>query len=396
MKGKNLILTILILVVLAVGGYFLFRKLMSGPPETPQQGPMPVMAAKPRIQDVMTYNEYTGNLASIESVEIRARVQGFLRRVAFRDGALVSRGDLLFEIEREAFAARRDEAAARLKAAQAEQEQAHADLERMEQAIRTNAVSQQDLTRSRAAADMAAASVLAAKAALDQAELDLSYTRIVSPIDGKISRRYVDEGNLVGASEMTVLAHIVKLDPLYVYFNAGENEYLDYQKDLREKIAEEPNQLPIYLRLANDEDYPHPGRLDYMDNEVNPATGTLQIRGQIPNPDEQLYPGMFVRIRIPVKTIPDAVVIQEKAIQTDLGGKYVLVVGENNILQRRDVKLGATLGPLRVVHSGLDGSESVVVGSFHIARPGMPITPVLGDGPPQGPPSESTGPIDKK
>ena len=147
-------------------------------------------------------------------------------------------------------------------------------------------------------------------------------------------------------------------------------------------MAEEPNQLPIYLNLANEESYRYPGWLDYMDNEVNAATGTIQIRGKIPNPDQLLYPGMFVRIRIPAQAIDEAVLIPEKAIQTDLGGKYVLVVGENNILRRRDVMLGATEGSMRVIHTGLDGTERIVVGSFHLARPGMPISPVTSGGPP--------------
>jgi multidrug efflux system membrane fusion protein len=395
MKGKKLVFVIVILIA-AAGGYWLFKKMTARPPQGPEQGPMPVMVAPCVIQDVMTYNEYTGNLALIESVDIRARVQGFLRRVAFKDGAHVKQGDLLFEIEPEAYQAQRDEADAQLKAAQAEMERARLDLERIEEAIQTNAVSRQDLSRSRAAYDTAAASVLAAQAALDHAELNLSYTRIVSPIDGKISRRYVDAGNLVGASEMTLLANIVKLDPLYVYFNAVESEYLDYRKNVREHVAEEPNKLPVYLSLANEEAYPHQGWLDYMDNMVDSTTGTIQIRGQVPNPEQQLYPGMFVRIRIPVQAIQNAVLVPEKAILTDLSGKYVLTVGENNMLVRRDITLGDTMGQLRVVNSGLNGTERVVVGSFHIAREGMPITPVSGDGPPQGPPSDSTGPIDKK
>jgi RND family efflux transporter MFP subunit len=144
--------------------------------------------------------------------------------------------------------------------------------------------------------------------------------------------------------------------------------------------------------LANEEAYDHQGRLDYMDNRVDPGTGTIQIRGQIPNPQDLLYPGMFVKVRVPVKAVPNALLIPEKAIMTDLGGKYVLVVGENNILRRRDIKLGATLGKMRVVNEGLNGDEMFIVGGFAMARPGMPITPVPADGPPPGMMPGAAGP----
>lgn len=383
MKFLKALILLIIVIAIAAGLYLWYQKRTAPMPQ-PEMPPTPVPVAGPEIQDVVNYNDFTGSLASVESVDIRARVQGLLRQTAFEDGAFVKKGDLLFEIEPETYRADRDRAAAALRSAQADMERATQDYERVMQAVQSDAVSRQEVSTYKAQRDMAEAAVLSAKAALDQAELNLSYTRIESPLDGKISRNFVDEGNLVGAGENTLLANIVKLDPIYVYFNASESEYLDYMRNVRQEMADEPNQLPVYLSLANDEEYPLPGRLDYMDNRVDPETGTVQIRGVIPNPDHTLYPGMFVRIRVPSKMVRNAVLIPQKAIMSDLGGKYVLVVDENNILHRRDLKLGAVKDELQVVEAGLDGSEQLATGNFHFIRQGMPITPLTGDGPPPG------------
>ncbi len=383
MKFLKAIIFLIVCIMIAAGVYLLIRKRMTPPPqqEMPQ---MPVTVGTPKLQDVDNYIEFTGNLASVESVDIRARVAGYLQQAAFTEGAFVKKGDLLFEIEPEIYRAERDRAAAALQSAQADLERASQDYERVLEAVKSDAVSKQQVGTYKAQRDMAEAAVLAAKAALAQAELNLSYTRIESPIDGKISRRLVDQGNLVGAGENTLLANVVRLDPIYVYFNASESEYLDYMRDVQREFADEPNKLPVYITLANQDEYALPGRLDYMDNRVDPQTGTVQIRGVIPNPDNLLYPGMYVRIRVSTGTAHDTVLIPEKAIMTDLGGKYVLVVGENNILQRRDLKLGASLNRFRVVTDGLDGSEMFATGSFHMIRPGMPIMPIPeGAAPPQ-------------
>ena len=366
----------LAIAVLILGGIFLWVRKRMTPPTPPQMPPIPVQVAKPVIQDVTNYNEFTGNLMSMESVDIRARVQGYLQRVAFDDGAFVKKGDLLFEIEPETYQADSDRAFAAMKSAEADLNRAQQDYERVMQAVKSGAVSKQEVGTYKAQRDMAEAATIAAKAALIQAQLKLSYTKIISPIDGKISRNYVDAGNLVGASEMTMLAHVVKLDPLYVYFNASESEYLDYTKNVRENLADEPNQLPLYLSLANEEDYAYPGHLDYMDNEVDSATGTLQIRGVVPNPEKKLYPGMFVRIRVPAQTIPDAVLVQEKAIGTDIGGKYLLVVDADNIVRHRSVELGPQQRMLRVITSGLSADDTYIVSGLQFAYPGSKVQPI--------------------
>lgn len=384
------ILIVLIIIVLIVGGVgYRIRKMMT-PPAQPQMPPASVTVAHPVVQDVVNYNEFTGNLASIESVDIRARVQGYLRQVAFKDGAFVKKGDLLFEIEPETYRAQRDRAAAALMSAQADLQRATQDYQRVMEAVKSGAVSQQEVSTYKAQKDMAEASVLSTKAALDQAELDLSYTKIASPIDGKISRNYVDVGNLVGAGENTLLANIVKLDPIYVYFNASESEYLDYMRDVQQDMATEPNKLPVNISLANNDPYPLPGRLDYLDNRVDPETGTVQIRAVIPNPDDKLYPGMFVRIRVPSQTIPNAILVQQKAIGTDIGGKYLLVVDAENTVRHRPVELGRQQGLLRVVTSGLTANENYIVSGLQFAYPGTLVNPIPeGAQQPAGTPSQN-------
>lgn len=393
MKYVKAVIYLVIFVLIAGGIYWWVRTHMTAPAGEQQAGPTPVPVVQPVLQEVVNYNEFSGNLTAVESVDIRARVQGYLQRVAFEDGAFVQQGDVLFEIEPETYQAVRDQAVARLKSAQAELERAQEDYQRAQEAVKNNAVSQQQVSTYKAQRDMAQAAVIAAKAAQDQAELNLSYTTIESPIDGKISRNYVDTGNLVGAGENTLLTNVVKLNPIYVYFYVSESAYLDYISSVRQNLAQEPNELPVYISLANEEDYAYQGRLDYMDNKVDPATGTIQIRGVIPNPDNQLYPGMFVRIRVPTQTVPKAVLIPQKAVMTDLSGKYILVAGPDNVLQRRDVKLGANIGIQRVVTEGMDGSEQVAVGNFHLIRPGMPITPIPADAPPEAGAEQGAVPV---
>ncbi len=366
-----------IVIVLVLAGFFLWTlmRMMSAGGPMPTE-PNTVAVAAPFIQDVVSYDEFTGNLTAVEAVDVRARVEGYLQQVAFEDGAFVKKGDLLFVIEPEVYIAERDRARAALQSAEAERARAEQDYQRALEAIKSDAVSKQQVSTYKAQRDMAEAAVLSAKAALAQAELNLSYTRIESPIDGKISRNYVDEGNLVGAGENTLLTTVVKLDPVYVYFYAGESEYLDYTKNVRQELAAEPNKLPLYLSLANKEDYDHTGRLDYMDNKVDPETGTIQIRGLVPNPNNKLYPGMFVRLRVPTKTIHDAVLVQARAIGTDLGGKYLLVVDENNYIRHRPVELGPQEGQLRVIASGLSAGETYVVSGLQFVTPGTQVKAV--------------------
>ncbi len=392
MKYVKVIGFVVVVALIAAGIYLVVHSQSKAPENNNQGRPPPVVRVeRPVIRDIVNYDEFSGHLRAVDSVEIRARVEGYLRSIEFTDGAFVKKGGLLFEIEPELYKAERDRAAAALKSAQADLERAEKDYERVRQAVKADAVSKQEVTTYKAKRDMAEAAVLSAKATLDKAKLNLSYTAITSPVDGKLGRHLVDIGNLVGAGEKTILTSVVKLDPIHAYFTASERVYLSYMKNVRKDMADEPDKLPVFISLANGEEYGQEGRLDFMDNKVDPATGTIQLRGVIPNPDSRLYPGMFVRIRIPSKKVSDAVLIPQKAILTDLGGKYVLAVDENNVLKRCNLTLGAEKGKLQVATKGLAGNETIATGSLHIIRPGMPITPKTGDeNTPKSPPDASS------
>ncbi len=372
-----------ILFGLGYGGYRYWMKrqenmamMMGGDPMGGMgSGPLPLPVGACTIMNVTDAMEFTGTTEAVSDIEIRARVEGFLKGIHFTDGALVEAGQLLFTIEPETYKARRDEAAAMLRAAQTELERAREDLDRIEKAVQTGSVSRQELTRAQAAYDTAQAQVLGSQAALDMAELNRSYTEIRSPITGRIGRRLVDVGNLVGIMDRTVLTTVRQVEPIYVFFYISE--YL-LEGDLLERLQglNDNTPMPFNVGLPNQEGHPYEGVIDFLDNTVDSRTGTVYIRGVLPNEAQTLLPGMFVRVSLPIRERPDAVLIPEKAVHTDLSGRYLLIVGEDNILQRRNIKLGTSYGPLRLVTEGLDGSETFIVGGFHMAQPGMPIQPI--------------------
>ena len=384
MLKKIIIWGIVAAVVVGGGiGYWSFRqKIMAmmrqGGPMGGMGGPMPMPVTQCIRQDVSDLLEFTGTTEATEAVEIRARVEGFLKGIHFSDGAIVEKDQLLFTIEPEAFIARRDEAAAMVASGKSEVERAQFDYERLQKAIASGSVSQQELTRAQSAYNKAVASLNAYEAALVRAALDLGYTEIRSPIRGRIGRRLADVGNLVGADGKTVLATVMRTAPLYVSFYAGEHLL---QGDLPARLRGEQGVEPLRFSVipANGNPLEETGALNFIDNAVDPKTGTVLVRGELPNAAETLLPGMFVRVQVPVGLRKNAILIPEKIIQTDLGGKYVLVVGEGNLLQRRDIKLGASVNTLRVVENGLDGSEMILAGGFAMSRPGMPIVPMTGE-----------------
>ena len=238
-----------------------------------------------------------------------------------------------------------------------------------------------DVDRARADRDMAVAAVSSARANLDEAELNYSYTDVVSPIDGVVSRHLVDAGNLVGQDGPTRLTRVNKLQPIYVYFNAPESLVLNYiegrAKDVPQEVRNEEDHGKARVALANDTGFPHEGVLDFIDNEVNTETGTIELRARLENEDHQIFPGLFVRVKMTGRPIPDAVQVPEVAIGTDLGGKYVMVVGEDNIVDQRYVVLGEPQ-PDGLIHikEGLEGTETIIVNGLVFARPGLPVTPL--------------------
>jgi RND family efflux transporter MFP subunit len=348
--------------------------------DPPPIAPPTVTVTQPTRGDVQIYAEFTGTTRATAFAEIRARVAGRLEEMYFEPSRFVEANDVLFLIEPESYQATYDEAVATVAAAESELNRAQSDLERIQQAIQSNAVSQQDLDRATATRDQAQAAVLAARARQDQATLNLDYTTVETPVSGQAGRNLVDLGNLVGAGEPTLLTTVTQIQPIWVYFNVPENLVLDFlaaQADTTRLGQGEDDRVGVVqVATASEAGYPHVGEIDFINNTVDPATGTIEMRAVLPNDDLVLFSGLFVRLRVLGSIREGAILVEERALGTDLGGKYVMVVGDENIVEQRYV----TLGPAQddgtiVVDDGLDGTESYIVNGQLRARPGFPVTP---------------------
>jgi len=368
---RSVLLGGLMILVLGLAG--------CGSGEPPARQAPPVTVGKPTVSTVREYSIFTGFSRAIESADVVARVAGALETVDFEPSSNVKKGDLLFTIEKTRYQALSDAAVASEASAEADLLRAETELKRIEKASKSRAVSEMDVDRARADRDMAIAAVSLAKANMAEAELNFSYTDVVSPIDGVVSRRLVDAGNLVGQDGPTKLTRVNKLKPIYIYFYAPESKVLNYLAD-RPKggvQAAQQDDIKAQVALANESGYPHTGVIDYVDNEVDATTGTIEMRVVLPNENLQVFPGLFVRVKVTGKKIPDAVQVPAVAIGTDLGGKYVLAVGENNIVEQKYVTLGAPQEEGLVhISDGLDGTETIIVNGLMFARPGLPVTPL--------------------
>jgi RND family efflux transporter MFP subunit len=338
--------------------------------------PPKVSVAQPVQQDVVNSIEFTGTTRAMKSVEIRARVTGYLDQVAFKDGADVKEGELLFVIDQAPFQAERDISSANLQKAEATLELAEANLARTMQLAKQNASSAQQVDLSKAERSTAAANVKAAEAQLKQAELNLSYTEIRSPINGRIGSHMIDAGNLV-QSEQSVLAIIESVDPIHVYFYVGERDLLWFMQMLRENKLPDPAKTPprLQMRLENETEYKHEGHLDYRALGVDPQTGTVLRRALFPNSDGFLIPGLFVHIRAPIGTGLPKLLVEERAIGTDQRGDYILIVNDKNVVEYRPIKTGIAVGDLRVIEEGVAKDEWLVVNGLQRARPGITVAP---------------------
>lgn len=346
------------------------------PPPPPR--PPEVVVATPTQRDVTLFQNFTGNTAAVESVEIRARVRGFLDSFNFTPASVVKKGELLFVIEQGPYLAARDQAQADLDASEAFVKRTESDLDRLEQAVKTNAVSQQEVSRATAERDQARAGVLAAKARLEIATIDLAYTEIRSPIRGVISRQFVDPGNLVGGNDSTLLAQIFNVNPIHVYFEVNEQTVAGMihaagGMEARSNRAKEDR--PKVSVTIDQVDRVFEGQIDYIDPSADPETGTLQVRAVVPNKDGGLLPGFFVRIRVPGQELPGALLVPETALSTDLGGRYLMLVDDQGLAQTRYVTLGQLQEDnMRVVLEGLDSGDRFISQGLQRARPGMPVT----------------------
>jgi RND family efflux transporter MFP subunit len=377
-KKLSYVITVIIIAgaVLLIW-HFILKKSESQPQSPMRQAPA-VPVALPEIRDVEDYYEFTGNVEALKQVDIRARVEGFLLTVDFSDGQHVNQGDLLFTIEPNQYIDARDQAKAQLLSDKAALLSAQLDYERMEKAIETNAVSKQQLTTAKATRDKAQAQVAASEARLSDANLNLSYTKIPSPLKGKISRRFVDSGNLVGPGYETLLTTVVETQPIYVYFNVSEVVLQKYflAQNIKNPMAQKQE---VRVGFPEQEDYPFVGFLDFIDNKIDPNTGTILMRAQMPNEQEKLFPGMFIRVRLPSGIQKNSVLVQERALNSDIGGKYLFTVDPKNVVHTSYVKPGKKIGNSIVILSGLNGNQKYVLSGFHLLRPGSAVKPMIQD-----------------
>jgi multidrug efflux system membrane fusion protein len=343
------------------------------------QQPPAVSVVQPIAREVIEWDEYIGRLESPQTVEIRARVSGYLDKVHFKEGKEVKKGDLLFTIDPRPYQAEFDHADAEYQRAMSQAELAKNDFERAKRLIATKAISEEDYDTKAKTYAAGLAAVRSAKAATDAARLNLEFTEIRAPIDGRISRALVTEGNLVsggvsgaGASLLTTL---VSLDPLYCYGDADERAILKYIRLSKEgtRVSARDKEIPVEIALADETGFPHKGYMDFVENRVDPNTGTLRARGVFANADHSLSPGFFARMRIPGSGKYPALLIPDRALGSDQAQKFVYVVNAEKKVEFRPVKIGPMIDGLRIVKEGLKQGEQVIVEGLMRVRPGIVV-----------------------
>jgi RND family efflux transporter MFP subunit len=339
--------------------------------------PPQVTVSRPVHRKVSEYLEFTGNTQAFNTVQLVARVQGYLEKVFFNDGDNVKRNQPLFLIQQDTYQAKLKQAEAQVLQQKASLDHAQTELGRFGGLVRQHAAAQTDVDRWRFERDNAEAALIAAKAKRDLAQLDLDYTKVAAPFDGRVDRRLKDPGNLVGAGEFTPLAHINQIDPIYVYFTINETDLLKVIRQTNIGPGEaEKMKIPAYLALSDEKDYPHAGHLDFTAISVTPTTGTLLLRARFPNTDGMILPGLFARVRVlVVNSEKMALVVPETAIGYDQLGSYLLVVDRDDAVERRPVKLGMQTGDERVIEEGLDDQDRIIVTGLLHAVPGNKVTP---------------------
>lgn len=352
-----------------------------GEEQKPQAPPPPaVTVSNPLIREVTEWDEYVGRLESTDSVEVRARVDGYLQSIHFDEGEIVEKGQLLFVIDPRPFEAAFNGAIGELEQAKARLKLARNNLSRAKKLLESRAISQEEYDTRESEVEQAKASVQSAEASVEEARLDLEFTEVKAPITGRVSSEYVTEGNLInGGTGGTLLTTIVSLDPIYCYFDIDERSLLNYMgafgKTLRPGSGE--NTDKVLIGLSDEQGFPHTGNLDFIDNRVDPGTGTMTARAVFENTDYSLVPGLFARVLLQGSQKYEAIQIPEEAIGTDQSQKFVLTVNEENIVKYRRVVLGPVIDGLRVIREGLKPEDRVIVSGLQRARPESKVNPEL-------------------
>ncbi|MFB6325110.1 efflux RND transporter periplasmic adaptor subunit [Pantoea deleyi] len=341
----------------------------NAPPPPPEVSAAPVL-----VKPVSQWDNFNGRVEAVQSVQLRPRVSGYIDSVNYREGDEVRKGQVLFTIDDRSYRAALEQAKAELARARSQASLARSESGRSEKLIGTQAISREAWEQRRAAASQAQAEVLAAEAAVDMAQLNLDFTRVTAPIDGRASRAMITAGNLVTAGDSaSVLTTLVSQQQMYVYFDVDENTFLHYQAMARQ--GQQRQALTVEIALAGDQGFPHQGRVDFLDNQLTASTGTIRMRALLDNPQRQFTPGLFARVRLPGSAQFEAILIDDKAVLTDQDRRYVYVVDGEGKAQRRDIQPGAMVEGLRIVKSGLQAGDRVIVAGLQkVFMPGMPVT----------------------
>jgi RND family efflux transporter MFP subunit len=340
--------------------------------------PPKIEVALPLKKNVTRYLEATGNTAAVNTTTLVARVQGFIQAIKYKDGDAVKAGDVLFVIEQKPYQLTLEQAEAGQSSAAADTKKAEADYKRQVDLAAKNIASQSTLDQSTAAKDAAVAKQKQSEVDIEQAQLNLSYTEVKAPFDGIVTAREVSLGQLVGAGSPTTLATIVQLDPIYVNFAVSETDVQEIRAGIRARglTSDDLKKIPIEVGLQSEEGYPHKGNLDYAAPTITASTGTLLVRGVLPNENRSLLPGYFVRVRVPRAEEPNMLLVPDRVIGSDQSGRYVLVANKDNVLEQRKVELGQQAGDLRVIDKGLKPDDRVVISGLMSVVPGQKIDPI--------------------
>lgn len=361
----------------SLSGVMLLGSLLAGcdrgvaqnaPPPPPE-----VSVAQVVEQKVSQWDSFNGRFEAVQSVQLRPRVSGYIDQVNYREGDEVKKGQVLFTIDDRTYRATLEQAQAELANARSQATLARSESARTDKLIGTNVVSREEWEQRRSAANQAQASVLSAQAAVDMAQLNLDFTRVTAPIEGRASRAMITTGNLVTAGDSaSVLTTLVSQDRMYVYFDVDEATYLHYQAMARK--GENRGSLPVEVALTGEEGFPHRGTVDFLDNQLTASTGTIRMRASLDNQQRQFTPGLFARVRLPGRADFTALLIDDKAVLTDQDRKYVYVVDAQGKAQRRDIQAGELADGLRIVQQGLKPGDKVIVNGLQkVFMPGMPV-----------------------